>query len=74
VDCARTRAPARTAAGGHIAKTTAADLIDTDRLITGIYARVITRPGSDLSAAIQQVFDQMRRDPEHHCRFSDAGD
>ena len=51
------------AANGHVAKTTAADLIDSDRLITGIYARVITRPGSDLSSVVQQVFDMLRRDP-----------
>lgn len=48
---------------GHIEKTTVDDLVDADRLITGIYARVMTRPGSDQSAAIQQIFDQLRRDP-----------
>lgn len=49
-------------AGGHVETTTAADLNDADRLITGIYARVITRPGADVSAAMQQIFDQLRRD------------
>lgn len=40
-----------------------ADLTDTDRLITGIYLRVPTREGRDASAGMQQVFDQLRRDP-----------
>lgn len=43
-------------------ETTAADLIEADKLITGIYLRLATRPGSDASAAIPQVFDQLRRD------------
>ncbi|MBC7833914.1 MAG: FtsX-like permease family protein [Phycisphaerales bacterium] len=42
---------------------TAADLIEADKLITGIYLRVPTRPGSDNSASIQPAFDQLRRDP-----------
>lgn len=42
--------------------TTAADLTDADRLITGILLRLPTRPGSDGSAAIQQQFDTLRRD------------
>ncbi len=50
------------ASGGHVDSTTAADLLESDRLITGIYVRVITRPGSSMSAVIQQVFDQLRRD------------
>ncbi len=41
--------------------TTEADLIDADRLITGIYLRVLTRPGSDSSAAIGPVFEAIRR-------------
>jgi len=47
----------------HEALTTEADLIDSDRKITGIYARVTTRPGSDSSAMIPVVFAQMRADP-----------
>ncbi len=43
--------------------TTEADLIDADRLITGIYLRLITRPGSDAPANLPQVFDRLRRDP-----------
>lgn len=46
-----------------ITTTTGADLLDADRLITGIYLRVATRPGRDATAVLQQVFDQLRRDP-----------
>ncbi|MDX9912736.1 MAG: ABC transporter permease [Phycisphaerales bacterium] len=42
--------------------TTLADLRDEDRLVTGIYLRVATRPGREASSAIQSVFDQLRRD------------
>ena len=42
--------------------TTAADLEDDDRKITGILLRLPTRPGSDASAAMQQQFDTLRRD------------
>ncbi|MCA9297409.1 MAG: ABC transporter permease, partial [Phycisphaerales bacterium] len=45
-----------------ITRTTIADLTDNDRLITGIYLRVIGRQGSVLSAGMQQVFDMLRRD------------
>jgi putative ABC transport system permease protein len=45
-----------------VTNTTAADLIDADRLITGIYTRLITREGSDTPANLPQVFDQLRRD------------
>jgi putative ABC transport system permease protein len=38
------------------------DLTEADRLITGIYLRVFTRPGSQVSAAQQQVFDMLRKD------------
>lgn len=48
---------------GHEALTTEADLIDSDKKITGVYARVMTRPGSDSSAMIPVVFSQMRTDP-----------
>jgi putative ABC transport system permease protein len=44
-------------------KPTVADLTDADRKITGILLRLPTRPGSDGSAAIQQQFDTLRRDP-----------
>lgn len=46
----------------HEAKTTEADLIDSDRKVTGIYARVVSRPGSNASAMIPVVFNQMRSD------------
>jgi putative ABC transport system permease protein len=42
--------------------TTAADLEDDDRKVTGILLRLPTRPGSDASAAMQQQFDTLRRD------------
>jgi putative ABC transport system permease protein len=42
--------------------TTAADLEDDDRKITGILLRLPTRAGSDASAAMQQQFDTLRRD------------
>ncbi len=42
---------------------TVADLTDADRQITGILLRVATRAGSENSAAIQSVFDRLRRDP-----------
>lgn len=43
--------------------TTEADLIDDDRKITGIYAKVLSRPGTQTSAALQQVFTRLRTDP-----------
>src|SRR5262249_33887345 len=43
--------------------TTEADLTDADRKITNVYVRVLTRPGSDVSASIPVAMDQMRRDP-----------
>ena len=43
-------------------KTTAADLTDADRRITGILLRLPTRAGSDASAAMQAQFDALRRD------------
>lgn len=39
-----------------------ADLIPDDKKITGIYLRLLTRPGSDVTAVLAQVFDQLRRD------------
>jgi putative ABC transport system permease protein len=44
------------------APITPADLIDTDRKITGVYLRLVTREGSEVPANLQQVFDQLRRD------------
>jgi putative ABC transport system permease protein len=38
------------------------DLTDADRLITGIFLRIPTRAGSDASAGLPQVFDNLRRD------------
>lgn len=43
-------------------KATAADLSDSDRNITGIYIRCVTRPGSDASAAMPTVASELRRD------------
>ena len=51
----------RERAGIH-EKTTAADLTDEDRMVTGILLRLPTRAGSDASAAMQQQFDTLRRD------------
>lgn len=45
-----------------IKTTTAADLTDADRLITGIYLRPSARPGSDASAILPQAFEALRRD------------
>lgn len=42
--------------------TTQADLLDTDRKITGVLLRLPTRPGSNVSAAMQGQFDALRRD------------
>lgn len=42
--------------------TTEADLLDEDRKITGIYARVLTRPGMALSAIYQSAFNTLRQD------------
>jgi putative ABC transport system permease protein len=44
-------------------KPTVADLLDEDRNVTGLLLRLPTRPGSDASAAMQQQFDVLRRDP-----------
>lgn len=41
---------------------TVADIQDRDRLITGIYMRVLTRPGQDSSAVLPQVFSMLRAD------------
>jgi putative ABC transport system permease protein len=46
-----------------ITKTTLADILPSDRKITGIYLRVATRPGQQVTASLQTVFDQLRRDP-----------
>lgn len=43
--------------------TTTADLLPADKLITGIYARLVTREGSSAPAMLPQVFDSLRRDP-----------
>lgn len=47
---------------GHVEATTIDDLTDADRLITGIYVRVATRPGSNMSSSQQEVFNQLRAD------------
>lgn len=51
------------AAGAEIPPTTEADLTPADRLITGMYLRLVTREGSDVASNLPQVFDQLRRDP-----------
>ena len=43
--------------------TTKEDLADADRKITGILARVATRPGSDVSSAIPATAYRLRADP-----------
>lgn len=49
--------------GPDIPITTPDDLIEEDRKITGIYARVLTRPGMNVTAVYQQVFNMLRGDP-----------
>ncbi|MEM7755302.1 MAG: ABC transporter permease [Planctomycetota bacterium] len=51
------------ALGPDIPLTTPADVTDADRLITAVYARLLTRPGRDVTAVLQQVFEQLRADP-----------
>jgi putative ABC transport system permease protein len=50
--------------GEGIPLATPADLLEPDRLITGVYARLATRPGRDASALMQQAFDELRREPD----------
>ncbi|TVQ54334.1 MAG: ABC transporter permease [Phycisphaerales bacterium] len=52
----------RRAEDPSVRMTTEADLRDADRLITGIYLRVGTRPGRAMSAGQQQIYDMLRRD------------
>ncbi len=42
--------------------TTADDLIDADRKITGVYLRLRTREGSNVPANLPMVFDALRKD------------
>ena len=46
-----------------IRTTTEDDLLETDRLITGIYLRVASRPGREVTALLPAAFDALRRDP-----------
>ncbi|MBM4113135.1 MAG: ABC transporter permease [Phycisphaerae bacterium] len=46
----------------HAPLTTAADLTDDDRLVTGLLLRLPTRPGADAPAMLPQVHDLFRRD------------
>ena len=46
----------------HVETTTQEDLIESDKKITGVYLRLITRDGSDTPANLPQVFDSLRRD------------
>jgi len=47
----------------HGPPMTVADLEERDKLITGIYMRVLTRPGQEASAVLPQVFTMLRADP-----------
>jgi putative ABC transport system permease protein len=38
------------------------ELTDDDKLVTGVYMRVLTRGGADASAVLPSVFDTLRRD------------
>lgn len=53
----------RTGADSGATRTTEADLTDADRLITGVYAKAFTRPGSSASAVMPSVLAELRRDP-----------
>lgn len=43
--------------------TTLADVTDDDRRITAAYLQLATRPGSEVTAALQQVYYQLRSNP-----------
>ena len=47
---------------GEGTTTTVGDLVEADMLITGIYAKVHTREGRAVTAALQGTFDTLRRD------------
>lgn len=49
-------------AEGKEVTTTAGDLTDADRKITGVYVRLATRSDSDVPANLPQVFDSLRKD------------
>lgn len=51
----------REAEGKHV-ETSAADLTDADRKVTGVYVRLATRGDSDAPANLPQVFDMLRKD------------
>jgi putative ABC transport system permease protein len=42
---------------------TLADITDRERQVTGVLLRVATRPGSNVSAGIQTVFNRLRNEP-----------
>jgi putative ABC transport system permease protein len=42
---------------------TAADITDRERQVTGVLFRVAARPGSNVSAGIQTVFNRLRNEP-----------
>jgi len=50
----------RLAADAKAPMTTVADLIDADRLITGVFVRVKTRPGFEVGASLAPIFSQLR--------------
>lgn len=49
-------------AGGKHVETTAADLTDADRLVTGVYIRLAAAQGSNTPPSFAQVGDMLRRD------------
>lgn len=51
----------REAEGKHV-QTSAVDLTDEDRKITGVYVRLATRGDSDTPAVLPKVFDSLRKD------------
>ncbi len=53
----------RRAEDPSVERTTVDDLRDSDRLITGVLLRVMTRPGADGTAVMQQIFNELRSDP-----------
>ncbi|MBU6412637.1 MAG: ABC transporter permease [Planctomycetes bacterium] len=49
-------------AGGKHVETSAADLTDADRLVTGVYIRLAAAQGSNTPPSFAQVGDMLRRD------------
>ena len=47
----------------HLPKAVPADILESDKKITGVYLRLATREGSETPANLPQVFSQLRADP-----------